>query len=1018
MPKQPVGINFSQGLNTKVDPWQLPVGQFLRLKNSVFDTGGQLKKVDGFGFLSSLPNTTYSYLTTFKENLTAVGGDIAAYEASNQAWISKGKVTPLNLNTLPLIRNNLNQTQCDAVISQNGLLCVVYTELNNATSAYKYAILDAETGQNIVAPTLLPAGTGTVTGSPRVFNLGNFFVIVFTNVITATSHLQYISISTLHPTIVTTAQDIASSYVSATTVSWDGVVFNNNLYLAYNTTAGGQSVKVTYLSEPQAASGSAPQTPTTFAGATATMMSLCVDSTVLTPLVYVNFYDSVSQVGKTAAVDASLNQILAPTQFASAVALLNLASAAQNGSCLIFEEVSNNYSYDSSIPSHFIRGVTVSSTGAVGTPYVVVRSVGLGSKAFIVSGVIYFLAAYQSPFQPTYFLINGSSSLDSAPVVAAKLAYENGGGYLTKGLPIVNVVGTTASFAYLYKDLIQALTTMNTTQQLTTGGVYSQTGINFAYLDFNSDGINTTEIGNNLHLSGGFLGMYDGYLPVEHNFFLWPDSIELSGSGTGGLLTAQQYYYQVVYEWSDNQGNIHRSAPSIPVTVTTTGSTSSVTVNIPTLRLTMKTANPVKIVIYRWSAAQQVYHQLTSITAPLLNSTTSDSVSFVDTVADSSIQGNSIIYTTGGVVEDVNAPATNIMTLFDTRLWMVDAEDQNLLWFSKQVIESTPVEMSDLFTKYVAPNTGTTATTGPITGLAPMDDKLIIFKANSIYYINGAGPDNTGANDQYSQPTFITAVVGCDDQRSIVLMNDGLMFQSNKGIWLLNRGLGVNYLGAAVERYNNSFVNSANNIPKTNQVRQTLDTGETLMFDYYYQQWGTLEGSPALSSTIYNGYHTMITQYGDVVQQTPGIYLNGANPVTMGFTTGWINLAGLQGFERIYYFYLLGKYLSPHKLRIQVSYDYVDTVRQSIIIQPNNYSSAQASPFGEQPSPFGSPVNLEQWKIHLKKQKCQSFQISVDEIFDPQFGTKAGAGLTLSGINMLVLVKKGSRPIRAADTAG
>ena len=71
---------------------------------------------------------------------------------------------------------------------------------------------------------------------------------------------------------------------------------------------------------------------------------------------------------------------------------------------------------------------------------------------------------------------------------------------------------------------------------------------------------------------------------------------------------------------------------------------------------------------------------------------------FVDTLADDPFWEMRFYLHTGGVVEDVNAPASNIMTLFDTRLWLVDAEDPNLLWFSKQVIESTPVEMSDLFT--------------------------------------------------------------------------------------------------------------------------------------------------------------------------------------------------------------------------------------------------------------------------------------------------------------------------------
>lgn len=1086
MPKQPVAINFSQGLDTKTDPWQLPLGRFLRLQNSVFDTGGLLKKRNGYGALTPLPDTSYSYLTTYNENLTALGPRIAAYNSSSRDWIVKGSVEPMRVSTLPLVRNSVNQTQCDSVASASGKICTVYIETVNSVSTYKYVIADAETGQNIVAPTAIPVASGAVSGSPRVFLLGNFFVVVFTNTITATAHLQYISISVLNPTMVTTNQDIASNYIPASTVAWDGVVFNNNLYVAYNTTAGGQSVKVTYLTMTNVALAQTPAAPRTFALSIATMMSLCADDTVSTPLIYISFYDSAGSTGYTAAVDAGLNVILAPTQIIAAGTILNLATAAQDGVCTVFEEVSNNYSYDSTIPTHHVQGRTITSAGALGTAYVVIRSVGLASKAFIVNSKIYFLSAFQSPFQPSYFLINGSTSTAAAPVIVGKLAYENGGGYLTLGLPGVSIDGTEMSVPYLFKDLIEALTVTNNTQQTTSGGIYSQTGINLGRFDFTSSGISTTEIGQNLHLSGGFLGMYDGYLPVEHNFFLWPDSLKvatnpsavtptgtvttgsniitavsaMTGVGigslvtgtsipanqvvtgftsdtitfgplvstgnhtaetitvTGNISTAQQYYYQAIYEWSDNHGNIHRSAGSIPVTVTTTGTTSTNTINIPTLRLTMKVANPVKIVLYRWSAAQQVYHQVTSLTAPLLNSTTVDSVVIYDPLSDASIQGNSIIYTNGGVVENVNAPATNIMTLFDTRLWLVDAEDQNLLWYSKQVIEAVPVEMSDVLTLFVAPNTGTTATTGPATALAPMDDKLIIFKGNAIYYLNGAGPDNTGANNQYSQPTFVTSTVGCIDTASVVLMNDGLEFKSNKGTWLLNRGLQVSYIGAAVEAFNAAAVNSANNIPQTNQVRQTLDSGLTLMYDYYYQQWGTFKGAPAVSSCIYQNLHTYINNLGRSYKETPGVYLDDSSPVLMGFTTGWINVAALQGFERLYYFYLVGKYLSPHKLQIQVAYNYVDTTVQSLIINPTNFSASAASPFGDQPSPFGSETNLEQWKVHARQQKCQSFKISVDEIYDPSFGVAAGAGLTLSGINMMVSVKRATRPLKAANTVG
>jgi hypothetical protein len=437
----------------------------------------------------------------------------------------------------------------------------------------------------------------------------------------------------------------------------------------------------------------------------------------------------------------------------------------------------------------------------------------------------------------------------------------------------------------------------------------------------------------------------------------------------------------------------------------------------------MKTSNPVKITAYRWSVAQQEYYQTTSITSPLINVTNAATVTFTDTNADAAILGNNLLYTTGGVVEDVNAPASNVLSIFDTRLWLVQAEDPNVLWYSKQVIEATPVEMSDLFTLYVPPSTSTQGPTGPITALSPMDDKLCIFKENAIYYINGTGPDNTGANSQYSPATFITSTVGCANQNSLVLMPQGLMFQSDKGIWLLDRGLGTSYIGAPVEDFTDeAVVTSAVNVPSTNQVRFTLSSGVTLMYDYYFGQWGTFTGVPAVSSCIYSGFHTIINSVGSAYQESPNTYLDGSNPVLTMFETGPLRLGDLQGYQRAYFFYILGQYLSPHKLCVSITYDYAQGPSQVLVIAPNNYappygSGSSSNPYG-QGNPYGGPSNLESWRVFLDQQRCSAFSIKVQEIYDPSFGAAPGAGLTISGLNVVMGFKKPFRPQAAATSIG
>jgi hypothetical protein len=445
-----------------------------------------------------------------------------------------------------------------------------------------------------------------------------------------------------------------------------------------------------------------------------------------------------------------------------------------------------------------------------------------------------------------------------------------------------------------------------------------------------------------------------------------------------------------------------------------------VTLNIPTYRPTYKIASPVKIQVFRWSTAQEEFFQATTVGTPLINDPTSDYVTFTDTQADNQIIGNSLLYTTGGVVEDVGAPSFNSICLFDDRLWGINAEDPNQLWYSKQVIENTPVEMSDLFTIYVPPSTAAQGSTGNMKCIFPMDDKLIIFKAQAVYYFNGTGPDNTGANSQYSNPIFITSTVGTINQ-SIVMTDSGLLFQSDKGYWLLERSAQqCVYQGGAVEKYTlEGVANSATTVPKTTQIRATMDNGVTLMMDYFNgNTWGTFTGVSAVSSTIYNGLHTYLDDNGSIFQETPGAYLDGTNPVLLSFETGWIDLAGISGYERIYELIFLGRFLSPCKIYVQIAYDFGLPSQQSIIT-PTNYTGV----FGSdnllgQTTPFGGQGPVLQWRIQLQKQKCQSFQISVQEVFDETYGVPSGAGFTLSAITGEILVKKGFRPINAANSVG
>lgn len=997
--KTPVVINFSQGLDLKTDPKQVQIGKFLALQNSVFDKAGGLVKRNGYNNITNLPNDEQTALTTLNNNLLATGSNLYAYSADTNQWFNQGITQPIELDTVSIVRSTTSQSAPDVAVATTGLACTVYTD----SGANYYQISDSATGQIIVKRTALPA---TAT-SPRVFLLARYFIITFMATVSAATHLQYIAIPTAVPTSPGVATDIGTGRVL--TSGYDAYVINNTMYIAWEVST--VLLRVAYLSSTLLLSTSA-----AISGShRADLLSVTAENMTGLALVWISFWDTTTNNGYTVAVDGTLIQVLAPTQIINNVEIKQLTSISQSGLLNVFYENLNTYSYSPNAQTDFITKKTVTQGGTVSAGIVILRSVGIASKPIIDSnGVIYLLAAYGEENQPTYFLI------DSAGNIYMRLAYANGGGYITSILPSIPLVDATYYVPYLIKDF---LTTVNKGTNLPAGtpanAIYTQVGINLAKFAINKRAQYSSEIANALHLTGGQLWEYDGIKPVELGFQVYPENIVITTATGAGDIEAGTYYYVFTYEWTDNQGNLHRSAPSIPVSIVTTTASSTNTIEVPTLRLTYKVApNPVRIVGYRWSVAQQVYYQFTSVTSPVVNDTTTDSVEIVDTLADSAILGQALLYTTGGVIENIAAPASIASALSKNRLFIVDAEDRNLLWFSKQVIENTPVEMSDLLTLYVAPTSGAQGSTGPMTALSAMDDKLIIFKKDAIYYLTGTGPDNTGANNDFSDPIFITSSVGCSNPNSIALMPNGLMFQSDKGIWLLGRDLSTSYIGAPVEEFNDIEVMSAEAIPGTNQVRFVLGTDITLMYDYYYGQWGTFNNTSAISATLWNSVHTYLNSSGRIFVETPGSYLDGSEPVLLSFTTGWINAAGVQGYERFYELYVLGTYYSPFKFNAQLAYDYNPTALQATIMTPDNSTPAWGGQAQWGYGTWGGPSKPLKMRLHPQKQKCSSFQLTLNEIYDPSLNQAAGQGVSLSGLNMIVGLKKGSRTQKASQSFG
>src|ERR1019366_6828087 len=535
--KQGYNIPFGQGIDTKTDPNQVVAGNMLALQNAVFNKG-QLQKRNGFKDLTTLPNSEQTTITTLNGNLLATGSNLYAYSQESNQWYNQGIIQPVNLKVQPLTRNSTSQIGSDAAVSSTGLACIVYED---AATAY-YQISDSITGQIIVPRTLLPS----TAVNPRCYVLGRYFIITFMQTVAGSPHLRYIAIPQTTPNSPSAPVDISTNVLSINT-GYDAYVANNSLFLAWS--GSGTTIKLTSLSSTLLINSTH-----TITGHTADLMSVTADISGSTAVIYATFWDSSSTNGYTLAVNQNLVDVFAPVQTITGLVLTEITSVAANMLCKIFYQVTHDYSYEA-VRSDFINKTSITQAGAPGATTVLLRSVGLASKAFTdVSGITYMLVVYGGAFQPSYFLTSEAGN------IIMRLAYSNASGYMTtQVLPNVNLNNLpNIQVSYLIKDL---LVSVNKTQGASNvAGIYTQTGINLATFQINNSEQYSSEIARTLELTGGMLWQYDAIKPVEQGFQVWPEDVFVTTAASGGFITAQQYFYVFTYEWTDGQGNLHRSA--------------------------------------------------------------------------------------------------------------------------------------------------------------------------------------------------------------------------------------------------------------------------------------------------------------------------------------------------------------------------------------------------------------------------------------------------------------------------
>lgn len=500
------------------------------------------------------------------------------------------------------------------------------------------------------------------------------------------------------------------------------------------------------------------------------------------------------------------------------------------------------------------------------------------------------------------------------------------------------------------------------------------------------------ELGDSTFFTGGITFRYDGLHMLENNFLLYPEILTATPGAVGGSgMDNGLYSYIVVYESSDQNGNVDRSTTSLPMAATTTAGAGlgKVDLRIDHLTVTGHIFSTQKIVasIFRTEAGGETYYFIGSQTVD----TTAHNFTYTDSAHDSTIISNRIIYSQGGILDREPLPPCTQIVVHNNRIWGFSGKT---VYYSGEYVPGESPWFSSLQQFRIEQG-------ADITALASLDEKLIIFKRDRVFKVTGRGANATGSGSDLTPPDVITSDCGCIEPRSVIVIPQGVIFQSDKGIYMLSRGEELTYIGMPVSRYVDDFptITAATMMPSIREVRfQATDSegdGVVLVYNYRDNRWTTHtnydygDGSARIDALVVDNVYTTADHVPNVSQETTG-YRDPENTyIVSEIETGWIKPAGKQGLVRVQRVLFLNEFVEEHDMEFEMDKDYVDTAVQSA-----QYAAADIASLPQ-----------EQVSLHVQNQQGEAWRFRMR---DAESSDSESQGYKARGVTLTVGLKRGT----------
>ena len=1025
----PQAFRFAGGVETKSDPKTVPTTQLLALENGVFSKATSIKKRNGY---EDLPAISGAIRNAARDDELLTFTAARAYSlAADDTWVDTGAVFSPVPSDRPLVVTGTQQTQGDQA-TLSGVTVVAWEDSNGGVW---WSVNDATSGRVYRAATQADASGRSPRCVPCGGNLHAYYAVPTAHTIMA------IVVNPADPTAAVTPVQLVDD-LDATTPVYDAVPTSRtgtpaclawhehattNVKIGYVTAAG--SLGSILTGHPSAITVAASLAATSPLG----LAFQDVDGTTgdRAALAYVTGTNATVRFVTGGSVSTAMSAAAGATAYASTSVTrvaIELVSGTEITAWTAWEESA------AATSNRFVVTTSVLETSGASGVTATQRSVGLAARAFAIGTDVFVTTVHDTTFFNVYVTLRITNAATDGFVPVGRHAPGSAAGAPARQhLPSAHVSGSVASFALPFRSRLFS----------ENDDKFTETSLRLYMLDFdNQQSHQYAQLGRGLYLAGGCPLHYDGRSWAELGFHVGPELIATVAAGGGSMTSSTTYLYRAWYEQTDAQGEIHRGPVSSGTLVTMGGSDTQVTLTLPTCRLTRR--SNVRIAVARSLAAATgdtaEMFRVTSLDPTTVgtangyvaNTTSADTVSFLDRMSDTNLRLQDELYTIGGILSNDPVALGSAIARGKDRLFASDPSDGSLIRYSQPLEDGYAVEWPpDLFLRIDPAG-------GDVAALAIRDDRAVVWTERAISTFAGDGPDRDGSTtvSGFSKPQIVPGDVGCTNAASIVLIPSGFMFSSAKGIYLLENGFGLRYIGAKVELYNAQTVRRATVMPDRTQVLFLTDAGLSLLYDYLFGEWSTFTNHEGLDAAVVSNTYHYLRNDGRVFRETVGAYSDAGVRIRLLLETAWIHmLSHLQGFQKFFDMYLLGTWISAHQLGVQYQTDYTPQWTDVVWLDATGLSSSagwitgtNANTIGDEPiagSEYGdgeygdgdyggTAPGLYQWRLDLYE-KGASIQFRFQDFEADGF---AGASFELTELTLTgAAIGNVRRPMTAGRSA-